>query len=122
MNDIFYSIPKFQDFHLEGVRNIHCQEALKLVSSSKALLFDIREVEEYPDGVPKLVNGYIQYPMSSFLDYLNSLSSDKYMIIMCAHGIRSMRLAAWLTNNGWNSVINLDGGFENWKKSGLPMI
>jgi rhodanese-related sulfurtransferase len=34
----------------------------------------------------------------------------------------STRLAAWFTNNGWNSVINLDGGFENWKKSGLPMI
>jgi len=119
MNDIFYSIPKFQDFYLEGVKNIHFQDAIKLVSSSKAIIYDIREVEEYLDGVPNIANGYIQCPMSSFVDHLNSLSSEKYLIIMCAHGIRSIRLTAWLNNSGWESAINLDGGFENWKESGL---
>ncbi len=119
MNDIFYSIPKFQDFYLEGVKNIHFQDAIKLVSSSKAIIYDIREVEEYLDGVPNIANGYIQCPMSSFVDHLNSLSSEKYLIIMCAHGIRSIRLTAWLNNSGWESAINLDGGFENWKEPGL---
>jgi rhodanese-related sulfurtransferase len=119
---MLYSFPRFQDFQLNGVQNISCTDALNLVLVSKAVIIDVREADEYIDGLPFLETGLFQQPLSSFFDNQSIPDNKEYIILMCAHGIRSMRLTQWLNQNGLKSAINMDGGFEAWKAKGLPVV
>jgi rhodanese-related sulfurtransferase len=42
-------------------------------------------------------------------------------MIMCATGVRSTAVTAYLLRNGWNDVVNVDGGITAWQRAGLPV-
>ncbi len=39
---------------------------------------------------------------------------DGELVVMCHHGMRSARVAAWLRENGFRNVRNLTGGIHAW--------
>ncbi|MFZ4724137.1 MAG: rhodanese-like domain-containing protein [Paludibacter sp.] len=89
---------------------------------SGALLIDVREVNEVQQVAYDTQN--IQNIVFSSFDenYLN-IPKDKKLIIACAHGIRSLRVAQFLVHQGWNvdKVFSLNGGMESWKNAKLPV-
>ena len=38
------------------------------------------------------------------------------IVVMCHHGIRSAQVVAWLLDEGWTNVFNMDGGIAAWAK------
>lgn len=116
-----YLHPKYQLLQIDGVKHVDAAEAFELVQTGNALLIDIREHYEYGEGIPDMMRGMKQLPMSDTSKLLKLPKSGISLIMLCAHGIRSVQWTNWLTQHGWEIVLNLDGGFETWINAGLPV-
>ncbi len=115
-----YQQPKYQDFHLKGILHISPDAAFGLIQKGEAVLLDVREPEETAVAKPDLKQGIIEEPLSGFTKS-TAFSKEKLLMVMCAHGIRSAQVCHWLIGNGYQSVVNLDGGFANWQAMNLPV-
>lgn len=72
-----------------------------------ALVLDVREPYEweyYHWEQAQLM------PMNSIPGRLAELPKDRTIYIVCAHGIRSANVCYYLKQNGFDDVINIDGG------------
>ena len=85
--------------------------AEKINAGDKVNLIDVRELIEYEMArieVAKLL------PLSHFREWIDTLDSEDEFIIMCHHGVRSGQVCAYLVQNGFDKVFNLDGGIDAW--------
>lgn len=88
-----------------------------------ALLVDVREeeeVEELAFDVPNIIN----IPLSEFEDRYQEVPTDKEVVVVCRGGVRSLRAAGFLINNGYDpkKVVNMEHGILRWVKRGFPTI
>jgi rhodanese-related sulfurtransferase len=102
------------------VLHISPVEAYEIIKSGEAIILDIREDWEVQQGRPNLSEHIMHIPMSQIIHHLASLPKDKIIVVMCAHGIRSVQLVAYLKENSQLDVINMDGAFEQWEIQNLP--
>jgi rhodanese-related sulfurtransferase len=116
-----YKTPKFQQYTFEQVLHISPAEAYETVKSGKAVLLDIRENWEVQLDRPNLSEHFMHIPLSEIALQLDSLPKDITIVVMCAHGIRSVQLVAYLKENSQLDVINMDGAFEQWEIQNLPL-
>ena len=77
--------------------------------ANDAVLLDVREPEEWAQGV---LPGAIQISMSDFVDHIDDVPQDKAILCVCRSGERSQQVAAYLTHNGYEPVANLSGGMH----------
>ena len=80
---------------------------------------DIREADEVEQG---MIQGATAIPRG-FLEFrIEEAAPDKSapVVIYCASGARSAFAAKALESLGYSNAINLAGGFNSWKISGLP--
>lgn len=59
----------------------------------------------------------LHVPMSQVPARLGELPRDVPIIVMCHHGGRSLRVAHFLSNQGFTDVANLSGGIQAWSES-----
>lgn len=87
---------------------IATNKALELISDG-AVVIDVREVDEYNQGH---IVGAINLP----LDIIDTITYDKdtTLIVYCATGVRSLEAVNKLSDIGYTSLYNLDGGLLNW--------
>jgi rhodanese-related sulfurtransferase len=77
-------------------------------------------VDVRPDGAG-LIPSSIKRPADRVAEWAGELSADK-IVVTCVHGgSLSAGTAAWLRHEGIDAEI-LDGGFEGWIASGLPIL
>jgi thiol-disulfide isomerase/thioredoxin len=55
-----------------------------------------------------------------FTERVSSLDKNKPVYVYCMSGPRSQAAGEWLRNNGFTNVVELKGGFSNWKVTGKP--
>lgn len=60
-------------------------------------------------------------PMGEIPARLHEVSSDKPVVCICHHGVRSMQVAIFLERNGIESVYNLQGGIDAWAREVDPL-
>ncbi|HSV19882.1 MAG TPA: rhodanese-like domain-containing protein, partial [Casimicrobiaceae bacterium] len=53
-------------------------------------------------------------PLSSVPSRVEDLPKDRDLVFICHHGNRSQRAAAWLEQQGYSRLFNLQGGVERW--------
>jgi rhodanese-related sulfurtransferase len=86
------------------------------------VLLDVREDDEWADGhIESAIHipmGQIQGAVAAGLDWL---TPETPVVVVCAVGARSGRVAAWLNGQGYQA-INLDGGMNAWVEAGRPII
>ena len=75
------------------------------------LLVDVREAWEVNQGK---IDGAQHIPMGSIPAAVPSLPQSVPIVVYCAHGIRSMKVASFLKSQGCGEVFNLSGGFNAW--------
>lgn len=75
------------------------------------LLLDVREPWEYEKC---RLGGSILIPMQQIPTALDNLDPNKETVVICHHGIRSRQVAYYLEQQGFDNVINLEGGVEAW--------
>lgn len=79
----------------------------------KPVLLDVREPWEFETCH---IDGSVTMPMNTVPDSLTELDAEQLIICICHHGVRSMQVAAYLEQQGFNRVINLTGGVDAWAK------
>ena len=62
----------------------------------------------------------LKIPMSELGDQLAE-HRERPLVIYCAHGNRSLRVADALTNAGYRDAVSLAGGIVAWERAGLPV-
>lgn len=82
-----------------------------------AQLVDVREVWEYDAGH---LPGAVNIPMGEVLGRLAELRAP--LVLVCASGARSGRVAEYLDNNGFGKVANLLGGTIAWAEGGRAVV
>jgi rhodanese-related sulfurtransferase len=60
-------------------------------------------------------------PLSEFEARYLDLPRDRQLLMICRSGGRSLRAAAFLAQQGFARVANVDGGMIAWKAAGLPV-
>ena len=77
------------------------------------LVVDVREGWELQlASIP----GVLHLPMNQLSARLAELSRETETIVMCHAGGRSMRVAQFLSNQGFTNVANLSGGISAWSE------
>ena len=109
-----------------GVPGISVKEfAAMIAAGDDLLLVDVRETDEcLAANIDDTVSAVLHLPLSSFdpTSAAESLSADKPLVIMCHHGIRSAQFTYWLIAQGYNNVLNLDGGIEAYATEIDPKV
>lgn len=68
------------------------------------------------------IEGSVNVPLSTLPQNLNRLRSDGPLVVLCHHGMRSMRAVAWLRQNGFENATNLQGGIDEWARQIEPSM
>lgn len=79
---------------------------------------DVREGDELATG---MIAGAVHLPSGSVLERAGELDKSRRVIAVCHGGGRSGRVAAALTDLGYDADT-LAGGMSNWEAEGLPMV
>lgn len=85
----------------------------KLDSGQKFLLLDCRERDEHQKVNIKAAR---LLPMSELSERAAELEPfrDSEIIVHCHHGGRSLKVAAWLLQQGFSNVKSMAGGIDEW--------
>ena len=86
----------------------------RLDAGEKPILLDVREPWEFT--ICK-IEGSVNISMSEPEKLINKLNANDEIIAICHHGMRSFQVCNYLENNGFNKVLNLDGGIDSWAKT-----
>ena len=97
------------------------QAAQKLIDEKKCYIVDVRTPEEYRAFH---IAGACLLPTAELHSRYNEIprKPDKPVLICCEHGARSVAVCALLAQYGWSRLLNLEGGAEAWRASGLPVV
>ncbi len=93
-----------------------------------ALIVDIRSSDQRREdgvipGVPWWPRNVLEWradPTSEAADPELSGDLDRPVIVMCNEGYASSLAAVTLQDIGFSRATDLDGGFQAWKRAGLP--
>jgi len=102
------------------IRQIGPSELTRLLADAPGpLLLDVREPWELSlASLPEVLN----IPMAQVPDRLDELAADREIVVICHHGSRSLLVAAFLKQNGFDAVINLTGGIDAWSREVDPTV
>ncbi len=82
-------------------------------------LLDIREDWE---RATCLIAGSIEIAMGSLPAQADRLDPARPVVVVCHHGARSLRAAAWLRQRGFGQAVSLKGGIDAWSRLIDPAV
>ena len=87
-------------------------EAAALLMEKQARFVDVREPWEFAAAQ---IQGSVLMPMGEVPARAHQeLDPDERLVILCHHGQRSLHVAAWLRNQGFEQTQSLRGGIDAW--------
>lgn len=110
---------KEHGFEVDTVTSISATEfKQRLEDSPEANVVDVRKATEYlSEHIPTAEN----YPLSEINSHLAALPSQGDFFVHCAGGYRSMIASSILKARGVHNIIDVAGGFEAIKESGIEV-
>jgi rhodanese-related sulfurtransferase len=90
-------------------------------SSAALLLLDCRTPEEHATAK---IAGSLLLPMQELPERVAELSAwkEKPIIVHCHHGMRSLRVAKWLREQGFSLAQSMQGGIDAWSTDVDPTV
>ncbi|MBV8632355.1 MAG: sulfurtransferase [Silvibacterium sp.] len=95
-------------------------ELLVARNSEEVVLLDVREPWEFQAAH---IQGSTLIPMGDVPSRaFAELDPEARIVAICHHGIRSMNVAVWLRNQGFENAQSLRGGIDAWSAEVNPSI
>lgn len=85
--------------------------AALLAGPNPPVLIDVREAWEVETAQ---VAGSAHLPLNTLPQQVASLDPSRTYALLCHHGMRSEMAANWLAQQGFTSLINVQGGIDAW--------
>jgi rhodanese-related sulfurtransferase len=91
-----------------------------LAGQGQLFLLDVREPwETSAVGFP----GALAMPMGEVpARVYNELDPEERIVVICHHGVRSLNVANWLRNQGFEQAQSLRGGIDAWSRDVDPAM
>jgi len=92
----------------------------QLTSENPPLLLDVREPWEYQTAS---IPGSTLIPMNEIPARAHQeLDEEAPILVLCHHGARSLSVAAWLRQQGFDKAQSVSGGIDAWSRLIDPTI
>jgi rhodanese-related sulfurtransferase len=86
-------------------------------AGEKLTVVDVREPWEVElCSIP----GSLAIPLDTLPERLEEVPRAGTVVLVCHHGMRSARAAAWLRARGFDNALNLVGGIDAWAREVEP--
>src|SRR5215216_2571077 len=97
------------------------RELLDGTNGSAPVFLDVRERDEWDEGH---IPGAIHVPRGYVESRIEGLVPDREatIVVYCAAGNRSAFATKSLNELGYQHVVNLQGGYTDWKRNGYPTV
>jgi len=96
------------------------QLKLQLSTENPPLLLDVREPWEYQTAS---ILGSTLIPMNEIPGRAHQeLDEEAPILVLCHHGARSLSVAAWLRQQGFDKAQSVSGGIDAWSRTIDPTI
>jgi rhodanese-related sulfurtransferase len=92
---------------------------VKAAVAEGAQFIDVREPYEI-DEVAYDIEGKMEIPLGEIQSRISEIPKGKKIIIGCRSGARSMNACMFLDMQGFDDVVNMNGGIMSWIDNGLP--
>jgi rhodanese-related sulfurtransferase len=91
-----------------------------LTAPNPPVLLDVREPWEHATAhiTPSTLIPMNEVPARAFKE----LDEDQHLLVLCHHGARSLSVAAWLRNQGFDKAQSVAGGIDAWSRQLDPTI
>jgi molybdopterin/thiamine biosynthesis adenylyltransferase/rhodanese-related sulfurtransferase len=93
----------------------------RLAAGEPVTLIDVRDPDEHREGyieaATNVSRGFLEFRIGSVAPDVNTP-----VVLYCQTGLRSMLSAKALKDLGYTNVVNLQGGYQRWVQSGLPVV
>jgi rhodanese-related sulfurtransferase len=86
---------------------------------AKPVLLDVREGWELKICA---LPGALHIPMGQIPARAGELDPEQELVVVCHHGVRSMRVAQYLASRGFHKLHNLQGGVSAWAREIDPAM
>ena len=85
------------------------------------LLLDCRETDEYETA---RIEGSVLLPMTEIQQRVGELDEHRgrHVVVYCHHGARSLRVANWLRQQGFEQAQSMRGGIDHWSQQIDPQV
>ncbi len=91
--------------------------------AGRPLVLDVREPWELQTAsVPAEGFDLLTIPMGSVPERLAEIDASRPIACLCHHGMRSLRVAAFLEHHGFARVANISGGIDAWSQERDPAV
>jgi sulfur-carrier protein adenylyltransferase/sulfurtransferase len=112
-----HELPDDVDLTCSATIEMDASELEERISDPALQLIDVREAwERATDAIePSLHIPLATLEQLGTADALQGLRPEAPTVVYCAHGIRSLRAAAILREEGFRAVKSLRGGIEAWR-------
>ena len=87
----------------------------RLDATEPLIILDVREPWEYATAH---VEGSKHMPMSDVPSRAHQeLDPEQHIVVICHHGVRSLKVAYWLRQQGFEKAQSLQGGIDHWSRA-----
>ena len=86
-------------------------EAKKILEDKNAIIVDIRDTESYNKGHAATA---IHLTQDNLKDFIQSTDKHTPLLVMCYHGNSSQMIGQYLSQEGFEQVYSVNGGYEAW--------
>jgi len=101
------------------IKNVDAATFKSLIDTKKYILIDLRTNDEIKNkGMIKGAR-QIDYLAKDAEKVIEKLDRNKPYLIYCAGGGRSSECAELMKSLGFKEVVNLEKGYDDWKRRGL---
>jgi hydroxyacylglutathione hydrolase len=93
--------------------------AERLATAEAPLVIDVRTPSEWRSGH---IDGSLNLPLNRLTARLAELPNERELALVCRTGYRSSIATTLLANSGFERVLDVVGGMEAWRHSGLDAV
>ena len=92
----------------------------RLDAGERLRLIDVREPSELQQA---RIEGADLIPMGTVPQALGLFENeDAPIVVLCHHGVRSLRVVSWLREQGVENCVSLEGGIDRWSREIDPSV
>jgi hydroxyacylglutathione hydrolase len=89
------------------------------ITSGEVTVVDVRNESEWAHGH---LPGALHIPVGYLTQRLSEIPRGRPVVVQCQGGSRSAIAAGVLLSHGVRDVINLRGGYDEWRREALPVV
>lgn len=95
------------------MQELSVTELKEALDNDELLLIDVREPWEY-----QLVHieQSLNLPLGQLPQLIADLEPSQPIALLCHHGMRSAQALAWLSQQGFEQLYNVQGGIDAWAR------